>query len=118
MPVNLIVCGGRDYGDRDRVFATLDRVHAARLIERIAHGGAPGADLLASQWAHVRGVTAVRFPAEWHKHGNAAGPIRNAEMLRIFKADGVVAFPGGRGTADMIARAKAAGLPVMEIDHE
>ena len=28
----------------------------------------------------------------------------------------VIAFPGGRGTADMVRRAKAAGIPVREID--
>jgi predicted Rossmann-fold nucleotide-binding protein len=32
-----------------------------------------------------------------------------------WKPDLVVAFPGGTGTADMVAQAKAAGVAVMEL---
>jgi hypothetical protein len=35
-------------------------------------------------------------------------------MLDEGKPQLVVAFPGGRGTADMIGRARAAGVPVVE----
>jgi hypothetical protein len=54
--------------------------------------------------------------AEWNRHGNKAGPIRNATMLAMKPpVKLVVAFPGGSGTADMVAKAKAAGLEVMEV---
>lgn len=36
-------------------------------------------------------------------------------MLRDGKPDIVIAFPGGRGTADMICQARAAGIRVEEI---
>jgi UDP-N-acetylmuramoylalanine-D-glutamate ligase len=49
------------------------------------------------------------FPAG---HGNAAGPIR---MLKEGKPNYVVAFPGGPGTRDMVNKAKAAGVPVVEV---
>lgn len=35
-----IVCGGRDYADRDALFATLDRLRAEHGIVAIAHGKA------------------------------------------------------------------------------
>jgi UDP-N-acetylmuramoylalanine-D-glutamate ligase len=35
-------------------------------------------------------------------------------MLEREKPDLVVAFPGGRGTADMVAKARAAGVEVLE----
>ena len=44
-----------------------------------------------------------------------AGPRRNARMLAEGKPDLVVAFPGGRGTADMVSKARAAKVEVMEI---
>jgi hypothetical protein len=47
--------------------------------------------------------------------GKAAGPIRNQRMIDEGKPDLVIAFPGGRGTADMVSRAKKAGIPVQEI---
>ena len=43
-----------------------------------------------------------------------AGPVRNARML-VEKPDLVIAFPGGPGTADMVRRARAAGVEVVEI---
>jgi hypothetical protein len=55
------------------------------------------------------------FPAQWDRYGEAAGPIRNAWMLEFGKPDLVVAFPGGRGTADMISKARKAGIEVCEV---
>lgn len=110
--LTLIVCGGRNYADRSRLFRVLDRVHHERGISRIVNGGASGADALARQWAKSRGVECVTFPADWSL-GRRAGPERNQRMLDA-GADGVVAFPGGRGTADMVRRAIAAGVPAWE----
>jgi len=42
----------------------------------------------------------------------SAGGDRNQQIIDDGKLDGVVAFPGGTGTADMIRRAKKAGLEV------
>jgi hypothetical protein len=50
--------------------------------------------------------------ADWNTHGRAAGPIRNQRMLDEVKPELVVAFPGGRGTADMVRRAREAGVNV------
>jgi hypothetical protein len=36
-------------------------------------------------------------------------------MLKEFGPDVVVAFPGGRGTGDMVQRAKAHGVKVIEV---
>jgi hypothetical protein len=113
----LLVCGGRDYADRGHVFATLDRVTAKRPIGLVIHGAARGADTLAGAWATERKVEAWAFPANWQKHGKAAGHLRNQAMLTHGKPNGVVAFPGGSGTADMVARANSAGITVMEVRH-
>jgi hypothetical protein len=108
----VIVCGGRDYKDRERVFAALDQMrakHSGFLL--IAHGGAPGADTLAGEWARERGIACEVFPADWEGRGPAAGPERNQRMIDA-GANGCVAFPGGRGTADCVRRCEATGIPV------
>lgn len=110
----LLVCGGRDYNDRAQAFHTLDRIHGKRPITRIVEGGAAGADSLARAWANARGIECKTFTADWATHGKAAGPMRNQLMLDS-GVDGVLAFPGGRGTADMLARARRAGVTVMEV---
>lgn len=68
----------------------------------------------ARDWAIGAGIKATPFPAKWSTYGNAAGPIRNQEMVDT-KPDIVVAFPGGTGTADAVRRARSAGIEVLEI---
>jgi len=38
MPVRIIVCGGRDYADRARVFEVLDHILLTRGISEIIQG--------------------------------------------------------------------------------
>lgn len=101
----VVVCGGRDYDDPDtvvRVLALLDP------RTTIVHGAQRGADTLADAAARRLGLPVERHPAEWQRLGRAAGPIRNREM--VAGADLVIAFPGGVGTADALAAARAAGV--------
>ena len=60
-------------------------------------------------------VEAVWRVLDWSAHGRAAGARRNGEMLAEGGVVAVVAFPGGSGTADMVRRARRAGLPVWEV---
>lgn len=113
--MRLLVCGGRDFDNYALVCAALLAVHKKHYITFLIHGGAPGADSLADRWAKENGLHVDVFRALWNKEGKAAGPLRNQRMIDEGKPTAVVAFPGGRGTADMVARAKAAGLPVWEI---
>lgn len=108
--LRVLVCGGRNFANRELVNDTLFDIHPGVVIT----GGAEGADRLAYDWAYPVVPTEV-YHADWDKHGAAAGPIRNQKMLDEGKPDLVVAFPGGRGTADMVRRAKKAGIPVREI---
>ena len=113
--MRVIVCGGRTYGNRWRVRDELDAIHTATPITTLIHGNAHGADSFADEWAAGKCETLTFLP-QWEQHGKSAGPKRNQEMLDNGKPDLVVAFPGGRGTADMVRRAKAAGVPVKQID--
>jgi len=116
--MRVLVCGGRDYDDQAMLFGVLDMLAEQGPINAIIQGDCPtGADKLARMWAISRNEHYDRFPADWNAHGRAAGPIRNQRMLDEGRPTEVVSFPGGRGTADMVRRAKAAGLPVREIPH-
>lgn len=114
--MRVLVCGGRDYDDRDKVFATLDTLQRQHGRLTIIEGGASGADALAADWAYAQPAChLIREPADWKTDGRAAGPIRNKMMLDLHKPQLVVAFPGGRGTADMVRRAVEAGVPVLDL---
>ena len=106
--MRVLVCGGRDYSERKPLWDALYRLEPTVIIE----GGARGADMLAAEWAHHTGAKLRTFPANWIDEGRAAGPLRNQRMLEQGKPDLVLACPGGRGTADMVRRAKAAGVEV------
>jgi hypothetical protein len=113
--ITVLVCGGRDYPFAQKVFEALDGVHGARHISLLIEGGAFGADRHGRGWAATEGIAFKTFHADWNAHGRAAGPIRNRRMLAEGKPDLVVAFPGGRGTADMVSAARAAGVEVIEV---
>lgn len=79
-------------------------------ITEVVSGGCRGIDQLGEAWARERGIPVKVFPADWDRHGRAAGPIRNQQMAEY--ADALVAFWDGRsrGTEHMMACAKARKL--------
>ena len=127
----VLVCGGRDYQDAQQLAYELSRIEyeMGKPIRGFIHGAARGADTLAKEWQEARiragrskvpgtellkDLWSAGYPADWATHGKAAGPIRNQNMLDQNPGiELVVAFPGGKGTADMVARAKKKGLPVI-----
>ncbi|QXN72188.1 DprA-like DNA processing chain A [Rhodobacter phage RcRios] len=114
--MRIIVCGGRDFSDREALFRVLDDLHSTHGFTLLVHGAARGADRLAGEWAEARGVTCKPIAADWQMHGLRAGPVRNREMLRTCKPEIVVAFPGGSGTEHMIEISRKAGVTVHVIE--
>lgn len=113
--MRVLVCGGRDFDDP---FLLAARLAELGPFSMLIHGDARGADTLADNWARYMGVPVIRFPADWRKHGAYAGPIRNRQMLVEGKPDLVVAFPGGKGTANMVALAREACVEVVEVKED
>lgn len=133
--MRILVCGDRDYPDQHHVWSTLDSLTGvsessplpdpatviiqgcAGRVVRLPDGTKQvrGADLIAREWGITNWVEVLDYPADWTGLGGAAGPIRNAKMLAEGKPELVVAFPGGRGTADMVRKARAAGVRVVEV---
>lgn len=109
--MRVLVCGGRDYRNPQAVYSALDALDG---VTCIIEGGAQGADCYAAEWADKTGTPHMQFNADWKAYRRAAGPIRNKRMLDEGKPDLVLAFPGGRGTANMISQAQKAGVKVIE----
>ena len=109
----IIVTGGRDNDDVEYICESLENLHLHNQpITKLIHGGAKGTDAIAGLWAEQKGIDVIVCPADWNKHGLAAGPIRNKEMLK-YNPDYVVAFKGGKGTDNMIYNAINAGYQVI-----
>lgn len=119
--IRVLVCGSRalwDYWFVDQILSRLQKNDVHHDVVELAEGGAAGIDACAAAWAITNGVKYVTYNADWKKLGPAAGPMRNMRMLREFEPELVVAFPGGKGTRNMIKLATAAGIPVLEATYE
>lgn len=112
----VLVTGGRNFGaphEKAMMFDVISHIHITYGIECIVHGDARGADTVADEIAKLMHIDRVIFPANWDKHGKAAGPIRNRSMLDRIKVDLVLAMPGGNGTADMVKQATKRNVDVI-----
>lgn len=113
--MRVLVCGGREFGDVQLLYRTLDRLHLEKPIDVLIEGGARGADQFARGWARFRHVPVLTFEADWARFGRAAGMHQNRQMLDEGKPHFVIAFPGGPGTRDMVRQANAIGMLVVSI---
>ena len=113
-----LVTGQREWSDRALIRRVLSRLPATGTV--VIHGGARGADRLASSVAREFGFAELEFRPDWRRFGKAAGVLRNQRMLDIGQPDIVFAFvvelASSRGTADMVQRARKAGVPVEVYD--
>lgn len=120
--VRVLVTGGRDYRNERRIVFELDSIRNTIGLDVLIHGDAPGADRLAGRWAERRGITVRKWPVNWFPNGkdggrdDMAGKKRNTQMLAEEAPDLVVAFPGFAGTNDMVEKARAAGVRVIEVE--
>lgn len=116
--MRLLVCGDRDWKDGEMIYTKIRIVMPDVVIE----GEARGADTLARMAAERLNIPFEPYPAYWQFYGRSAGPIRNSTMLTQGKPDLVYAFHDdiehSIGTADMVAKAKRAGIPCEIFKHE
>lgn len=133
----ILVCGGRDFNNYSLVRDTLDNyckdngfIYGPDIIDytdgtepfehwipkcHIIQGGARGADSLAGKWAVENHQEMTMYFADWEQYGKSAGYVRNRQMLVEGNPDVVIAFPGGKGTKNMIDIARKAGVKVIEV---
>ena len=118
--MKLIVAGGRDFTDTNRMIAELQKlVESGEITDspELVCGMARGADMLAySLWANNR-MPIHNFPANWNKHGKSAGYKRNQEMGEF--ADAAVCFWDGnsKGTKHMIDILNKLNKPVYVVRY-
>ncbi len=105
------ITGGRDIADPGAVIARLDQAKAKCADMVLVHGGGPGVERIAAQWADRNGVHQVVCKPDWNRHGRAAPFRRNDELLNLLPA-GVIAFPGSGITDNLVDRARQLGIPV------
>ena len=111
--MKLAVCGGRYEnivaGRIDALLAVFEREGVTEVVT----GGCMGIDQDAEYLARKSLLLTTTFRPAWDVYGKAAGPLRNAEIAAY--ADALVAFPGGKGTEDMVSKMEKLGKPVWRL---
>ena len=107
----LVVAGSRDFDDYALLSAELDKLLAGKTNITIVSGTARGADRLGERYASEHNLRIERFPAEWEKYHQGAGPIRNLKMVQ--SADAVIVFWDNEssGTKNIIECARKQDIP-------
>ena len=126
--IRVIVAGTRTFEDYsfakehlDRIIRGLQEDNPTKKIVMIT-GDARGTDQTGNRYAYEHGYSLQKFPAKWKTYGKAAGPIRNAQMLKFASCAHpvLVAFWDGksRGTRNMIEIAKQADVSVYTVRYD
>jgi hypothetical protein len=135
----ILVTGSRAWSDEEALLDALAHAVVTGLWHHenvvVAHGACPaGADAMAEQICHARGIRTEPHPADWEapcrpecprghrgtRHDGStwcpsAGHYRNQHMVDLGAHACVAAFQPGAinaGTSDCVRRAIAAGIPV------
>lgn len=115
--VAILVTGSRDWdlSERKIIHDAIDSAigdDSTHVV--LLHGNCRGADTIAANYARKRGFAILSKDARWNDFGDAAGPMRNRQLLSLLsdfrKADyicHVLGFPKAKskGTIDCIEAA-------------
>lgn len=82
-------------------------------ITEIVCGMCRGADMLGLKYAACLNVPVRKMPADWDRHGKAAGYIRNREMASVATHGLGFWKDESRGTAHMTSLLVSMGKPVV-----
>jgi len=110
--MRLIIAGYREFHDYPLLRKKVSHLTKGHTIATILSGKCRGADTLGERFAKEFGIPVEDHPAEWTKHGKAAGPIRNWEMVENATHAIVFDHPLARGSKDLIKQAKVKRLPL------
>lgn len=98
--MKVVIAGSRDIVDRLGLVKAIKQ--SGFDITEVVSGKARGVDTMGETWAVANDIPIKQFPADWSKHGNAAGPIRNSMMAEYADAAIIIWDGKSAGTLNMI----------------
>ena len=113
--MRVIIAGSRHFGDEYEQEVREAILASPFPITEVICGMADGVDFWGAVFAADLHIPVREFPAEWKRHGKAAGPKRNA--LMAYHADALLLVWDGQsvGSANMKATMQRLGKPFHEV---
>lgn len=104
------ISGSRHYNDYNYFKSIMD--YYKPYISHINVGDAKGIDSLTVKYCQNNNIPYNIFVANWDMYGKAAGPNRNADIIK--NTELLIAFPlqDSKGTKDTMNKANNMGIPV------
>lgn len=115
--ISLGIVGCRKYMNWNNFIKIInDYVDRIGMPDQIVSGGAKGVDSMAARYATENNIPLINHPPDWDKHGRAAGPIRNSQIVK--ECTHILALPSkdSIGTLDTIKKARAKNLDVTVVN--
>jgi hypothetical protein len=116
--LKLIIAGSRGFtflsSPMIDAFLQFHHVHYKN-IEQVVSGCAPGVDTAGENFAAALDIDIETFPANWNKHGKAAGPMRNKEMAEYADALLLIWDGKSKGSANMKQNMLKLNKPIYEV---
>lgn len=103
--MKVIIAGSRNITDYNMIEQVISK--SKFNITEVVCGCAIGVDRVGQQWAKNNSIKIEEMPANWNKHGRAAGPIRNSEMAKYADAAIIIwdgKSPGSKNMIDQMRR--------------
>lgn len=115
--MKLIIAGSRHFKfDLTAIQNFIDNLIPENImVTEVVCGMAKGVDISGKNWADFHHIPVKKFPADWDKHGPAAGPMRNKEMAQYATALLLVWDGKSRGSYNMKSYAQKFNLPIYEV---
>ncbi len=107
--MKVIIAGSRNIDDYKLVAQAMKR--CGYTVTEVVCGMATGIDKQGEVWARANNIPVKEMPADWYRHGKAAGPIRNREMALYADAAVVIWDGKSRGSRNMINEMIRQGKP-------
>ena len=106
--------GGDTVTDPDAVWGELDRALEKHPGMILLHGDAPGVQKIGARWAEANDIRQVIALPDWNRHGKNAAPYRRNDQIVELQPKELIAFPGTGVIANLVDKAREAGIPVTE----
>lgn len=110
--MRVIIAGGLGFVVKEEHRIWLNILHDKYKFTWVVTGGATGADTFGDDWARLKGIDRVIYPANWVGKGKQARSFCNAHMVR--NVDAVVLLSNHRDTHNLRKIAKSHKLLILE----